>query len=227
MTLTDCEIKTFISDTINKLFSLYSEIDNSFLIDDKKINFKHEKVKRISFDNDVDFYFKFYTAISEYRERLKQNIATNRADFLRTEEKGELIVESRIKNINSISSKVYQYINIKQEKGDVPINKCLNDLFGMRIIVPTSRRKNLLKIIEDLKKENNWNCRITDASKQEYKAIHMYILKDNFSLRWEIQFWLKKDDKGNRESHAKYKQSYTSWESLYTGKELFRKCQKC
>ena len=209
-------IKKEISNCINNLFSLYLNLDNSLVVNGKKVNLKQEKVKRISLDNDeTGFYFDFFNALAEYRERLKQAIANNNIGFLNG-------IESRVKNINSISSKIYQYINLKKEKGDVSINKCINDLFGIRIIVPFKQIRSLEKMVIELAKDNHWNCRINNASKKEYKAVHLYLLKDNYSLRWEVQFWLEIHDAKNRESHAKYKQSYTSWESSYTIEELYK-----
>ena len=209
-------IKKEIGDRLNNLFSFYLKMDSSLIVNDKRVNLMKEKIKRVSIDDDdTSFYFDFFNALSDYRERLKTAIANSDIDFL-------IGVESRIKNINSISSKIYQYINLKNEKGDVSINKCLNDLFGIRIIVPLYRMSTLMKIVEELAIENGWKCRIIDASKQDYKAIHLYLIKDNFSLRWEVQFWLERFDARNRESHAKYKQSYTSWESSYSTKELYK-----
>ena len=210
------EIKSEIATCINGLIDLYLNMDNALVVDGKKVNLKQEKIKKVSLENkDISYYFDFYNALSLYRERLKQMIASSNIDFLFGK-------ESRVKNINSISSKIYQYIKLKKEKGDVSINKCLNDLYGIRIIVPLRKMTDLIEIVNELSIEYGWKCRITDASKQEYKAVHLYLLKDNYSLRWEVQFWLEKYDASNRASHAKYKQSYTSWESSYSVKELYR-----
>ena len=43
-------------------------------------------------------------------------------------------ISVRIKQLNSIEYKIYRY-NVGELRGKVPINKCLNDLFGMRIIM--------------------------------------------------------------------------------------------
>ena len=226
MKVSNDDIKNFISEYVEKLFQLYLKMDNSLVVNDKKVNLKQEKIKRVSLDNDdVQFYFDFFNAISEYRERLKQSIAANNMLFVHGEGKNGLFVESRIKNINSISSKIYQYISIKNEKGDVSINKCLNDLFGMRIVVPVKKFSILADMIRQISEEHGWKCRITDASKQEYKAVHMYLMSDNYSLRWEVQFWLAKDDSSNRDSHLKYKQAYTSWESTYSSSDLYKVCE--
>ena len=209
-------IKKQISECINGLFVLYLSMDNTLVINNKPLNLRQEKIRKVSLDgDDIKYYFDFYNALSLYRERLKQTIANSDVDFL-------LGIESRVKNINSIFSKIYQYIKIKKEKGNVSINKCINDLFGIRILVPLRSMKSLMTLVKELVDENGWKCKITDASKQEYKAIHMYLLKDNYSLRWEVQFWLEKYDSRNRISHAKYKQSYTSWESSYNFDELYR-----
>ena len=225
MKTSEREITDFITDRVDKLLAFYRELDNSLSVNGIKINLKREKIKRVSFDDDVEFYFGFFSAISEYREKLKQLFLSNNTTFLNSDESKKIIIESRIKNINSIFSKIYQYINKKKENGDVAINKCLNDLFGIRIVVPIDKFDKLYEIVIRLAENNNWNCKIYDSSKLEYKAVHMYICNGNYSLRWEVQFWLLKDDASNRNSHARYKQAYTNWESVYRTKDLFRKCK--
>ena len=42
------------------------------------------------------------------------------------------IVNSRVKNLNSIQFKIDSYEK-KPEKGKIPIKKCMNDLYGIRI----------------------------------------------------------------------------------------------
>lgn len=209
------EIKNSITKTLFYVIDLYSKIDNHLYINSERINLNKEKVKRISLINDVDFYFAFFNAVSKYRENLKQLTAEYPVN-------NSFLVESRVKNINSISSKIYQYINYKSEKGEVAINKCLNDLYGVRLILKRISFKNEMKLIKEIIEENRLECKVINASKQKYKAIHLYLKGDSSSLRWEIQFWLASDDKTNRQSHAIYKQAYTKWEDKYKKKDLYK-----
>lgn len=210
-----------IAKYLGKVNSIYLQLDNSAIVNNKKVNLKSEQVKRISLDNDAEFYFGFFDAIYKYREILKQNIAEEGLKLIDESNNTKIYVESRIKNINSIFSKIYQYIKEKDEHGSVAIIKCLNDLFGARVEVPVLKTKDLRDIIRQASDRANIKSIIKNASKQGYCAIHLYFVKDNYSFRWEIQFWLSKDDKKNRESHAKYKQAYTSWESTYKRKDLY------
>ena len=208
---------------VEKILTLYQNTDNSLIVGGKKINLSRVEIKEVSLLNNPDFYFAFFNSVAEYREKLKKNIEN--VDFLNEKiNDNPLYLESRIKNVNSIFSKIYQYISLKKEKGSVPLIKCINDLLGLRIELPMKSLNKAQILIEDLARKNKWNCRIYNASKNEYKAIHLYLLKDNYSLRWEIQFWLSKDDQSNRYSHAKYKQAYTSWESQYSASDLFEVC---
>lgn len=215
------ELINAISSYLGKIYSVYLQLDNSAVVNGKIVNLKSEQVKRISLDNDAEFYFKFFDAIYRYREILKQNIAEDRLRLVNESNNAKIYIESRIKNINSIFSKIYQYIKEKKEHGSVPIIKCLNDLFGARVEVPVLKSKELRSIVEESSKKAGIKTIINNATKQGYYAIHLYFVKDNYSFRWEIQFWLTKDDKKNRDSHAKYKQAYTSWESIYKTKDLY------
>ena len=214
----------FIVNFVDNVFTFYNSVNNSLIVNGKKINLRNEEIKKASLDYDASYYFSFFSAISEYRESLKQNLATSEINILLQSSGQGFTIESRIKNINSIFSKIYQYINLKNEKGSVAINKCLNDLFGLRIILNFNNFDELFNRLNYLAEQRNWKFKIINASKTEYKAIHLYISKDNYSLPWEIQFWLAKDDVSNRNSHAKYKQSYTSWELSYSNKDLYEVC---
>ena len=116
---------------------------------------------------------------------------------------------SRIKAINSIQYKIENYY-LNREDGKIPINKCLNDIVGIRIIL--NNEISLIAI-------NNWlkstfkNLKVIEAYRGEYRAIHVYFGKgNNYLFQWELQIWLLKDSNKNLLSHHKYKQSYIKWE---------------
>lgn len=201
-----------INDFLSFLYEYYSSLDHSLKIDDNKLNLSKEKIKEFELTKNTEFYLKAFKAISSYRDALK----INTEKFISDNIKNGLYFynfEFRTKNINSIFSKIYRYIYEKDEKGEIPINKCLNDLFGLRVILPFQSFTKTFKILCEICKKNN-NLKIIDSSKNKYKAIHIYLKKDNYSMQWEIQFWLKKDDKSNRISHKQYKQAYTLWEGM-------------
>lgn len=117
-------------------------------------------------------------------------------------------VNIRTKTKNSIEYKIKNYIE-NHENGEIPIDKCLNDLFGIRIIM--NKRLTYNQIIEFVRtKYKNLKC--IDSSKKEYKATHIYFKQDNFNFQWELQIWNKEDENNNINSHEKYKQDYVKWE---------------
>ena len=118
-------------------------------------------------------------------------------------------VFSRIKTINSIHYKIVNYHN-NHNNGKIPINKCLNDLVGIRIILETDLT---LGQVEEWVKENFPELKVIFSIKKEYRAIHIYFGKgDNYIFQWELQIWLKKDSNRNLLSHQEYKQEYVKWE---------------
>lgn len=124
---------------------------------------------------------------------------------------------SRVKQSNSVFYKIKRYINEKSENGSIPINKCFNDLFGCRIIINNNYTlQNLSSQIKIMYP----NLKCIDASKQDYKAIHIYFTSGNFAFPWELQIWLQKDAKNNYLSHKQYKQAYTKWEQEYKQNSL-------
>lgn len=71
-------------------------------------------------------------------------------------EKNKITV--RVKQLNSVEYKIHRY-STGQLEGKVPINKCFNDLFGIRIIINS-----------DFLNENYFDLKLTDSSKNGYVA---------------------------------------------------------
>lgn len=167
-------------------------------------NLKKKQVKDIV--RDLEIYYE----ILEYRNFLSNNMPRLINDLITLDFGVNIQVSSRVKVQNSIESKIVRY-NGKMEKGNIPINKCLNDLFGIRIIVPT--RYSCQEITDNLKLILP-NYKIIDSSKLEYKAVHIYYVNGNKYFPWELQIWKESDMKNNYISHKEYKQEYTNWEKL-------------
>lgn len=118
-------------------------------------------------------------------------------------------LEYRIKKQNSVVLKFYNYLN-KKEQGNIRINKVLNDLFGIRVILNNTYNYSQIKqYLED----NDWGkLKCIDSSKEGYLATHIYLNSGNLHFQWELQVWAKENEENNRESHKIYKQAYTNWE---------------
>lgn len=124
--------------------------------------------------------------------------------------------EFRVKNQNSIESKLAVYMHKGEEcgkaslHGKIPLAKCLNDLFGVRYVFKNNEHS-LQETYMHIRQRFP-GLKVTDSSKQGYKAIHVYFKKDNLTFQWELQIWKQCDVANNKESHRKYKQDYTNWE---------------
>lgn len=150
--------------------------------------------------------------IINYREFINENNIQLVMDFKKFSTEISK-VNIRTKSKNSIEYKIKNYIE-NHENGKVPINKCFNDLFGIRIIC---KDELTYTQIADLinNKYNDLKC--INSSKKDYKATHIYFKKDNYSFQWELQIWNKVDEINNIESHEKYKQDYVKWENENKG----------
>lgn len=160
----------------------------------KPINLKKRLVRDIRYDSAI------FTYISGYRSFLSGALSTGQFNIPQ--------VSCRVKAQNSLESKIQRYIDVKEEHGKSPINKCVNDLFGIRIVyngrIEFKEFYNHIKSCFDLK------C--IDVIRGEYIATHIYFKKDNYSFPWELQVWEVCNNKSNLSSHHKYKQDYASWE---------------
>lgn len=164
-----------------------------------RINLKKKLVRDIR--NDVGIF----TYISSYRSFLSGSIFTNQFNIPQ--------VSNRVKAQNSLESKIQRYIDNKEEHGLSPINKCVNDLFGVRIVY--SGTIDFLDFKNHI--ESQFDLKCIEALREGYKAIHIYFKKDNYSFPWELQVWEECNNHSNLMSHHKYKQDYASWEKEAEG----------
>ncbi len=122
-------------------------------------------------------------------------------------------VNIRAKTKNSIEYKIKNYVE-NHEGGKIPIEKCLNDLLGIRIICS---EKLGYEQIKEFVNKNFSNLKCIHSLRQEYKATHIYFKKDNYNFQWELQVWNSEDEINNILSHERYKQDYVKWEKENKG----------
>lgn len=200
-------------DSLEMLDHLIKEISQIY----KKISQKWSKDKGY---NEINL--KKNCIVKIQTDELLGNLIRNYRDFLMRDE--DIIcfplalnqighISTRIKLQNSIEYKIDNYV-LNHECGNVPINKCLNDLFGLRVIIAEEiSHKDIQNYITN--KYPDLKC--IDSSKGEYIATHVYFKYDNFSFPWELQIWKSSDKDKNFNSHKQYKQEYTKWERESAG----------
>lgn len=120
------------------------------------------------------------------------------------------MIESRVKQINSIEDKLSRYMDAKHSFGEIPLKKCLNDIFGCRILMDADYEYE--DICLNLKKYFS-NIKIISRKLGDYNAVHAYfIVGNNQNFIWELQIWNRSFIESNYNSHHKEKQNYTNWE---------------
>ncbi len=183
----------------------YDEISDNWLSDDRylPLNMKKNQVHDIYKSEKLLLYvFNYRTFINEIITDVMENVQ-------------ELVfvneISSRVKTLNSIQDKIERY-ELKSESGKIPIKKCLNDIYGIRIVLID--KINYEDTIDFLKSKYD-DLKFLSAVRGDgdYKAIHVYFgNNDNSRFQWELQIWNKCDQQSNLMSHAKHKQGYTKWE---------------
>lgn len=181
----------------------YNAITDYWLrITHSDINLKRSRVCDIEIDGDI------YSGILEYVRLLNERSA---AITLKLPSVCARQVSARVKAQNSIEYKIGNYKTSKHGFGEVAINKCINDLFGARIILESPKTfEEIYAFVQD-SFETKYKC--IDSSKGNYKAVHLYFNRDNTTFPWELQIWNSCDVEANFTSHKQYKQEYTTWES--------------
>lgn len=188
--------------------SLYNEIckDSYAKEINGQLNLKRTSVKQMFLNKST------YEYVIDYLAYLSENPMQLAYSDLRL---SNAEVRVRTKAKNSLDNKIATYCQFHND-GDIPLKKCINDLFGVRVIFDEEfEHDDVYNIVS-----NNYpHLRCIDSSKNGYKATHIYISKanDNKFFPWELQVWEKKYEKSNIASHAKYKEGYINWEKKTEG----------
>lgn len=165
------------------------------------LNMKQKKVDDVYKDD------KLLLHVFNYRKFINDNIA----EVLESIKPSEFsnVINTRVKSFNSIQYKIQNY-ELNHENGKIPLKKCINDIFGLRMIF--NQDINFDEIKRFIEQEFP-KLKCIDSVRGKYVAIHIYFgNNDNLKFQWELQLWDKKHEKSNLDSHARYKQDYTKWE---------------
>lgn len=114
----------------------------------------------------------------------------------------------RVKTEDSIRNKIFMKAHDKN--GKFPINKCLNDLLGLRII-DQNYKNNISMLENEIFRFKNQGFSINNIYRdtvEGYKGYHIYFKDSNQSFPIELQIWDSVDKEKNRELHVPYKQNY-------------------
>ena len=193
-----------LEEIIVKIFSIYKQVC------DKWDAVKHERYnQRYTRANDVLTKPQLMIDVNNYCIFITQ--APVIVNLINNNKPNE-IVKDRAKEKSSIINKLKKYTVKKANgiAGKFGIHKCLNDLYGLRIIADLQFT---YKGADKLAKQHKLRC--VKKDKEGYKAIHIYFRKDDYHYQWELQLWNTNDSLANKISHAKYKQEYTKWLDKY------------
>ena len=182
----------------------YDKISNEWENNSEYISLNMQKyqVKDI-YNND-----KILAYILNYRNFINEK-ATEIIDSIKLLNTTNIVI-CRVKALNSIQYKIENYEK-NHENGKIPIRKCLNDLFGIRLI---SEEEITFETIKEFLNKNFPELKCIHSKKEQYDAVHIYFGNDNNKkFQWELQLWDKIHEESNYISHAKHKQGYTKWES--------------
>ena len=135
--------------------------------------------------------------ILKYRLNLHESIN----DYLMVADVCDISYFYRVKTSESILDKIERFT--KRPTKGYPVNSVLNDIFGARVILPTSVITEVMDCLDDWKEEyglKNWYLKDTE----DYTGIHLYFKnKSHFYYPWELQIWDKNDISRNIESHKR------------------------
>lgn len=185
--------------------------------DIQQINLRKLLVKDVCKQIDIDkfiIYPDYYNIIKKYLYRLgllTPDMISFEADYI------DLDSRSRVKELGSVIYKLGHYYLVKEEKGEMPLKKCLNDLMGFRVCLPGFSHD--CPVFQEMCNfiKNDYNIKCINSSKGEYyRGTHVYFYGDsNKNFPWELQIWLTDDVQTNLNSHEKHKQKYVKFAEFH------------
>lgn len=204
---TNIDVLQHLDDLISHLTDLHAETSGKWSEmqgNEEQPNLKRKQVRDVVVD------IPLYEMVLGYRMFLT---SLDQCPIVRFGMEG-FDVRCRTKMPNSVQSKTERYLNM-EHRGHVSMNKCFNDLFGIRAIMDTEVTH--AEIRDHILGTHDVRC--TDSSKMDprsgeliYIATHVYIGKRNTDFPWELQIWFSKDAAMNYASHERTKQGYTAWD---------------
>ncbi|MEV2605723.1 hypothetical protein ABNF14_18580 [Paenibacillus larvae] len=200
---------------ITEISDIHGEFSNEYLKEcrNRLINMKKQLV-RDTFEDGLNIVKEdFYSLVQNYHEMLKAFIVETELEY----DYADLHLRMRVKQMESIMHKLIFYKTGKKEEGKVPINKCLNDLLGIRILIGgfdynCNKFNDLYQKIKSTHK-----IKIENRSIEGYRGTHIYFYVNNQAFPWELQIWNKAHEKENEQLHKthKSKREYIKWPNTY------------
>ncbi len=197
---------------INYIGEKHQEFSTKFYLTHKPINLKRVTVYKVMDGNSYDDVF--ISLLDAYIEELVT------AQILYVFQTDHPLIETRFrgKNRESTLNKLYHY-RFSKEDSNIPIQKTLNDLLGFRILL--AKDVDYDQLLEEIEQTSLLEVKIFRAyvrRDKDYNAIHLYLKSNNNQFfPWELQIWMKSDEKSNEESHRahKEKRKYINWTEIY------------
>lgn len=190
---------------------------NKIRVDDVFKNYIIDK----EFNMYIQFYINSFNKFSIYEELQME-------DIFNKLEKIYFIKQARYrtKAIESINEKLNIYTS-KKENGKIKIKKCLNDLFGMRIVIINYneiRNKFIDCLNVHINDSNSFKSKVKftvkgyDKVNAPYIADHIYYSSKLYNniFPMELQIWDSINMEFNKKSHEEYKRGYKNWSNQYS-----------
>jgi ppGpp synthetase/RelA/SpoT-type nucleotidyltranferase len=134
------------------------------------------------------------------KDLLKMNFKLNRLNLGR--------IRYRVKDPETIIQKLQQYSAREQKMNTLPVSKCLNDLQGVRLIMPNiTLNKGLIEKLLHSCHEQGLLKRFYYRDRDGYKSFQCYFQCNSHYLPWELQIWDLADEHSNNLAHIKHEQA--------------------
>lgn len=194
------ENKEELINTIDIIDNAFQILNSIYYNDKKHEMMNYNKVQLSS----AALSSKFIVEASQYNKFLKKH----QTDDCMIPIIGKKI-HTRVKALESLHDKIEQYLKNTRIRGNVIINKSINDMFGCRFLVEGLNEnleayRDLLIFLKDNGYESIYRPYIKNKETSKYCAIHFYLKDSNKHFCWEVQLWDPNSFEDNFKEHKKH-----------------------
>ncbi len=172
---------------------MITEINNiHFRFSEEYFNFQEQQnlKKDIKYIDESQIY--------KYRLYLHESIN----DYIMT---SNIIDSNYVYRVKTYESIIYKINKFKERNESFPVNKYMNDIMGVRIIIEKDMYDLVISTLQAGKLEDN----LWKYYEDSYKGLHIYFKnKKNYFYPWELQIWKKEDLFNNIASHKEHKRKF-------------------
>lgn len=193
-----------VRDLSEEVYKLHCDFSGNFFSDHPSYYTRYTNLKKLSISQIRSDDFFMFELIPDYMAKLNDSITLSEGLTNLQFEYGSHF-RFRTKLPNTTEEKIENYFNKSKRFGDFYVSGTINDLLGIRIVLPgvNDEQDKINCCLENLR-DRHVISRFYQRNDGDYHASHCYFQRDNKCFPWELQIWDTDDELVNNREHIRH-----------------------